>query len=104
MIDCIEATLVAIDLAGYLHPGTCTLTRSEERQGAGIGKFATDTIWANSKTLRRNVASQIYSHKCGFNAAYHLEIANVENVGYILREFVSDYGAPEHLTFDGAAV
>ena len=24
-------------------------------------------------------------------------------MGYSLREFVSDYGAPEHLTFDGAA-
>ena len=36
------------------------------------GKFATDTIWAKSKTLRRNVASQIYSQKCGFNAVYHL--------------------------------
>ena len=39
-------------------------------------KFATDTIWAKSKTLRRNVASQIYSHKCGFNAVYHLESEN----------------------------
>ena len=48
------------------------------------GKFSTDTIWAKSKTLRRNVASQIYSHKCGFNAAYHFECANVENVGYSL--------------------
>ena len=67
-------------------------------------KFATDTIWDKSKNLRRNVASQIYSHKCGFNAVYHLEIVNGENVGYILIEFLSDYGAPEHLTFDGAAV
>ena len=64
------------------------------------GKFSTDTIWAKSKTLRRNVASQIYSHKCGFNAVYHLESANGENVGYSLSKFVSDYGAPEHLTFD----
>ena len=40
------------------------------------GKFATDTIWAKSKTLRRNVASQIYIHKCGFNAVYHLESVN----------------------------
>ena len=68
------------------------------------GKFATNTIWAKSKTLRGNVASQIYSHKCGFNTAYHLESANGENVGYSLSNFVSDYGAPEHLTFNGAAV
>ena len=44
-----------------------------------------------------------WSHKCGFNAVYHLESANGENVGYILREFVSDYGSSEHLTLDGAA-
>ena len=68
------------------------------------GKFATDTIWAKRKTLRRNVSSQIYSHKCGFNAVYHLESANGENVGYSLSKFVSDYGAPEHLTLDEAAV
>ena len=48
------------------------------------GKFATYTIWAKSKTLRRNVASQIYNHKCGFNVAYHLESVNGENVGYSL--------------------
>ena len=36
------------------------------------GKFATDTIWDKSKNLRRNVASQIYSHKCGLDAAYYL--------------------------------
>ena len=67
------------------------------------GKFATDTIWAKNKTLRGNVASQIYSHKCGFNTAYHLESANGENIGYTLSNFVSDYGAPDRLTFDGAS-
>ena len=56
------------------------------------GKFATDTIWAKSKTLRRNVASEIHSHKCGFNAVYHLESANGENMSYSLIKFVSDYG------------
>ena len=50
------------------------------------------------------MATQIYSHKCGFNTAYHLERANGEQVGYSLNEFIDDYGAPEHLTYDGAAV
>jgi hypothetical protein len=68
------------------------------------GKIATDTIWAKSRTLRSNVASQIYSHKCGFNTAYHLQSANDDNVGYTLSQFVSEYGAPEHLTYDGASV
>jgi hypothetical protein len=68
------------------------------------GKFATDTIWAKKRTLRSNVASQIYSHKCGFNTAYHLQSANGDNVGYTLSQFVSEYGAPEYLTYDGASV
>ena len=68
------------------------------------GKFATDTIWAKTKTLRGNVAGQVYSHKCGFNAVYHLRSANGDSIGYSLSDFVSDYGAPEHLTFDGAQV
>ena len=67
------------------------------------GKFATDTIWAKNKTLRGNVASQIYSHKCGFNTAYHLVSASGDNIGYSLSNFVSDYGAPKHLTYDGAS-
>jgi hypothetical protein len=33
------------------------------------GKFATDTLWATTKSLNSNVATQIYTHKCGFNAA-----------------------------------
>lgn len=68
------------------------------------GKFATDTLWAKSKSLNQNVASQIYSHKCGFNAVYHMAAANNENVGYSLNDVVNDYGAFEHLTYDGAAV
>ena len=68
------------------------------------GKFATDTIWAKSRTLRSNMASQIYSHKCGFNTAYQLQSASGDNVGYTLSQFVSEYGAPEHLTYDGASV
>ena len=30
--------------------------------------------------------------------------ANGENVGNSLNDFIHDYGAPDHLTFDGAAV
>jgi hypothetical protein len=54
--------------------------------------------------LQANIATQIYSHKSGFNVPYHLTRANGEQVGHSLSNFVSDYGAPEHLTFDGAAV
>ena len=68
------------------------------------GKFATDTLWAKTKSLRGNVATQIYSNKNGFSVAYHMTKANNENVGHSLQSFVNDYGAPEHLTYDGAAV
>ena len=68
------------------------------------GKFSTDTLWGKTKSLRGNTCTQIYSHKCGFNSAYHMNKANNENVGHSLTSFISDFGAPEHLTYDGAAV
>ena len=46
----------------------------------------------------------MYSHKCGFNASYPIPRSNSEHVGYILNDFISDYGAPENLTYDGADV
>jgi hypothetical protein len=54
--------------------------------------------------LRSNVGSQLYSHKCGFKAAYPIRRVDGNHVGDTLTQFVSDFGAPEHLTFDGAAV
>ena len=68
------------------------------------GKFSTDTLWYKNRTIRGNVASQVYSHKCGFTAIYHLTKANGEQVGNSLNDFVHEYGAPSHLTYDGAAV
>ena len=68
------------------------------------GKFATDTLWSKVLSLEGNKASQIYSHKCGFKVVYHMKRANGENVGHSLAEFIHQYGAPNHLTFDGAAV
>ncbi len=49
-------------------------------------------------------ASQIYSHKCGFKTAYHISQVNNEQVGQSLNDFIFEYGAPSHLTYDGAAV
>ena len=54
------------------------------------GKFATDTIWAKSMSLQGNVASQMYSHKCGFNASYPIPSANSEHIGYSLNDLISD--------------
>ena len=33
-----------------------------------------------------------------------MQKADGDSVGYTLGEFISDYGTPEHMTFDGAAV
>ena len=45
-----------------------------------------------------------YSHKNGFVVPYHLLRANNDNVADTLSAFVHNYGAPETLVFDGAAV
>jgi hypothetical protein len=68
------------------------------------GKFATDTLWATVRSLRQNNCAQIYSHKCGFQAAYVMPAATGETVGHSLLDFIHEFGAPEHLTCDGASV
>ena len=67
-----------------------------------LGKYATDTLWAMTKSLAGHVASQIYTHKCGFAASYHIRAATGDEIGHSLTDFLHNYGAPEHLTFDGA--
>ena len=54
--------------------------------------------------MRRNAATKAYRHKCGFTTIYHVNIANNDNIGNSLGAFISKYGVPEHLTYDGAAV
>jgi hypothetical protein len=68
------------------------------------GKFATDTAYGKLKSLRGNVGSQIYSHKCVFKASYPIPKVDGNNIGDTLTQFISDYGAPEHITFDGSSV
>ena len=68
------------------------------------GKFSTDTAYGKVKSLRGNVGSQLFSHKCGFKACYPLQKIDGNSVGDALTQFISDYGVPERLTFDGASV
>ena len=68
------------------------------------GKFATDTLYSIIVSLWGNKSSQIYSHKCGLKAAYHMIRVNKEHIGQILKDFIFKYGAPKSLTYDGAAV
>lgn len=68
------------------------------------GKFSTDTAYFPCRSLRGNIASQIYYDKCGFAACYHIDKADNKRIGPTLSSFASDYGIPEHLTMDGAQV
>ena len=68
------------------------------------GRFATDTIYADIKSLLGNSCAQVYTHKIGFAACYPLPAAKGDPVGHTLSDFVHDFGAPQHLTFDGAQV
>ena len=68
------------------------------------GKFSTDTAYFNHKSIRGNIASQIYFHKSGFYSCHHLSKVDDKQVGPTLKKFIAEYGIPEHLTMDGAAV
>ena len=68
------------------------------------GKFSTDTLYAEVKSLHQNIAAQVYSHKCGFAACYPMTSVKGQDVGNTLRDFCSDFGVPENLKFDGAMV
>ena len=68
------------------------------------GNFATDTANGKVRSLRCNIGCQLFSHKCGFKVAYPLQKIDGNHVGDTLTQFINDYGAPEHLTFDGASV
>ena len=65
------------------------------------GRFATDTFFADMTSLNSNTCCQIYSHKCGFMVCYPLADATGDSLGTTLHDFVHDFGAPSHLTFDG---
>ena len=67
------------------------------------GKFATDTLWSDNKSLNQNVCAQIFSHKNGFSVCYPMRKATVDTIGDSLLDFVHDFGVPEHLKSDGAA-
>ena len=67
-------------------------------------RFATDTLHFKKRSLTKNVGCQIFSHKLGFDAVRHVPQPNDECIGDALKDFMSDCGAPEHPTMDGAPV
>ena len=67
-------------------------------------KFATDALYADVRSIGGNCFAQLYSHKCGFASVYPMRKLDGNNVGNSLKDFIHEYGAPRHLTFDGASV
>lgn len=67
------------------------------------GKFSTDTLWTDTKSLNQNKSGQIYSHKNGFAVCYPIKQATGDSIGDSLLDFIHDFGVPEHLTSDGAS-
>ena len=65
------------------------------------GKFATDTFFSKVKSIHGNTCCQVFSHKVGFQACYPKINATGDSLGEALDDFVHDFGAPTHLTFDG---
>ena len=68
------------------------------------GKFATDTIYSNIKSLKQNTCAQVFSSKIGFIVCYPMTKADGQTAGFALQDFSHDFGVPDHLTFDGAMV
>lgn len=52
-----------------------------------VEKFATDTAYDKMKSLRGNVGSQIYSHKCGFKVSYRFPKVDGNHVGDTLTQY-----------------
>ena len=65
------------------------------------GKFATDTLYAEVKSIHGNKYAQVYSLKNGFATCYPMEYMTGESLGITLKDFCHDFGVPEHLTLDG---
>ena len=65
------------------------------------GRFATDTLFSDVKSLLQNTCAQIYSHKVGFQCVYPMVNSTGDSIEQSYRDFCHDFGVPEHLTFDG---
>ena len=64
------------------------------------GRFATDTLFAYMKLLHGNTCCQVYSHKSGFTACSSQLNEKGDSLGELIEDFLHEFGAPEHLTFN----
>ena len=67
------------------------------------GRFATDTIYADVKSLENKRYAQVYTHKNGFSAIYPIERLTGDSIGETLNNFTHEFSAPDWLVHDGAA-
>lgn len=65
------------------------------------GKFSTDTIWADAKSINQHKYAQVYTHKCGFSVIYPINGMTGDLIGQTLIDFIHDFGIPTCLVFDG---
>ena len=63
-------------------------------------QFSTDTLDGRHKSLDGNRYAQVFATKDLFSAAYPMQSKSMAGEG--LRQFIREYGRPEHLTFDGS--
>ena len=64
------------------------------------GQFSTDTVDGKCKSIDGNRYAQLFATKELFTAVYPMETKSMAGEG--LRQFIHEYGRPEHLTFDGS--
>lgn len=65
------------------------------------GKFATDTLFSDCKSLSQNTCGQVCSHKYDFTAFYPLPSESGEKIGSSFLDFIHEFGAPATYIFDG---
>ena len=66
------------------------------------GKFATDIFYSDVRSVKQNIGAQIFSSKIGFAVSYPVKDSKSETLAFTLQDFISDFGVPKRLTFDGA--
>jgi hypothetical protein len=64
------------------------------------GDFYTDTLDGRCKSVQGNRYAQVFANKDLFAIAFPL--ASKSGAGDALRQFISEFGRPERLTFDGS--
>ncbi len=67
------------------------------------GRFTTDTINADVKSLDGYKYAQAFTHKNGFAAIYPMEQLGGLDTSEALKDFANVFGVPDFLTYDGAA-